>query len=392
MVVKHHVLFRGASFQAGNGLQVSKRLLSNSTMTHSADDKFWERIMAYPEKHRWPLLIIAAAAALTVVMLVSITMGPAGITFMEALGLIWAKLPLVGGLVDTGRYPDTHQVIVYQVRAPRVLLAALVGAALAAVGATFQGLFKNPMADPYIIGVSSGAALGAAVAIVTGLGLVLGYWALPLAAFAGAVLSTVLVYNIARVGGKVPVYTLLLAGVALSSFFSAIMSFIMIINANELQQIVFWMLGSFAGKDWSHIRVALPVILAGIAGLWIFARDLNAMMFGDDTARHLGIDTEKLKKLILVLSAVTVAAGVAVSGTIGFVGLIVPHTVRLVVGPDHRILLPMAALTGSSFMVVTDTLARIAIAPAEIPVGVITAFFGAPFFIYLLQWKKTGVF
>lgn len=348
--------------------------------------------MAYPQKRLWTLIFLASLAGLLLIMLLSITLGPAGISLLEALELILAKIPLLKGLVNPEQYPDTHHAIIYQVRMPRVILAALVGSALAATGTTFQGLFKNPMADPYVIGISSGAALGASMAIVSGFSNVLGFGAVPLTAFGGALLSTLIVYNVARVGGKVPVFTLLLAGIALSSFMSALMSLIMILNTRELQQIIFWMLGSFSGKKWSHVAVAAPVILAGISGLWVFARDLNAMLFGEETARHLGIDAEKIKKLLLILAAVTVAAAVAVSGTIGFVGLIIPHLVRLLIGPDHRILLPVAALTGASFMVATDTFARMAIAPAEIPVGVITALFGAPFFIYLLRRKKKDVF
>ncbi|MFA7467556.1 MAG: iron chelate uptake ABC transporter family permease subunit [Desulfotomaculaceae bacterium] len=348
--------------------------------------------MPYPAKQLWHLLIAVGMSGLFVIMIFCFTLGPANITFGEALVLLLAKIPFLGQLFDLSRYPETHQVILYQVRLPRVILAALVGAALAAVGTTFQGIFRNPMADPYIIGVSSGAALGAAIAIVTGLSVMLGMWALPLAAFLGAVLSTWLVYNLARVGGRVPVYTLLLAGVALSAFMSALMSFVMIVNASELQQIIFWMLGSFSGRDWSHVLVAAPVIILGIISLWVFSRDLNAMLFGEETAQHLGIETEKLKKILLVLSAITVAAAVSVSGTIGFVGLIIPHMVRLFTGPDHRILLPVAALTGASFMVITDTFARVALAPTEIPVGIITAFFGGPFFIYLLKRKKSNLF
>jgi len=348
--------------------------------------------MAYPQKQFWPVIFLASLIGLLVIMLFSITLGPAKISFLEAFKLILAKLPVLKGLVNPDQYPATHQVIVYQVRMPRVILAALTGSALAAVGTAFQGLFKNPMADPYVIGVSSGAALGASIAIVSGLSNVFGFGAVPLVAFGGALLSTWIVYNVARVGGKVPVYTLLLAGVALSSFMSALMSLIMVLNSRELHQIIFWMLGSFSGKNWSHVAVAAPVIVLGVTGLWLFARDLNALLFGEETARHLGIDAERTKKLLLVLASVTVATAVAVSGTIGFVGLIIPHMARLVVGPDHRILLPTAALAGASFMVATDTFARTAIAPTEIPVGIITAFFGGPFFIYLLRRKKTGVF
>lgn len=348
--------------------------------------------MTYPAKRFWPLMLLCAVALLLFLMLFSLTLGPAQISIMESFLLIISAIPGAGSLIDVNQFPSIHQVIIVDIRMPRVILAALVGSALAAVGTTFQGLFKNPMADPYIIGVSSGAALGAAIAIVLGAESMISFWALPAAAFLGALLSTWLVYNIARVGGRVPVYTLLLSGVALSAFASALMSFVMILNASEMRQIVFWMLGSFSGKGWSHVTVAFPFILLGILGLWVFARDLNAMLFGEDTAQNLGIDTERLKKLLLIIAALTVAAAVAVSGTIGFVGLIIPHIVRLLVGPDHRILLPASVLAGASFMVATDTLARIALAPTEIPVGIITAFFGGPFFIYLLRRKKTGIY
>ena len=344
-------------------------------------------------RKRWRCLALCLGlASLLLIMVVSMTLGPADISFPEALELTLGKIPFLRGLVDPDKYPAAHQSIVYRVRMPRVLLASLVGGALAAVGAALQGLFKNPMADPFVIGVSSGAALGATAAIVTGFSAVLGLWALPLAAFCGALLATGVVYQVARVGNTLPVHNLLLAGIALSSFMSALMSFILLFNNRELHQVVYWMLGSFSGKDWSHLQVAAVIILTGIAVLWVFAKDLNAMLFGEETARHLGIDTERAKKLLLVVSSFTVAAAVAVSGTIGFVGLIVPHIMRLIVGPDHRILLPAAAMAGGAFLVAADTFARIALAPAEIPVGIITAFFGGPFFIYLLRRKKRGVF
>lgn len=337
-------------------------------------------------------IILASLLFLLFIMVFSVTIGPAGITFKEALDMLLAKVPGVKNLIDISQYPDTHQTIVYNVRMPRIILAALVGGALAGVGTTFQGLFKNPMADPYVIGISSGAALGAAIAIVTGLGRVWGVWALPMMAFVGALVTTVLVYQLARVGNKLPVFNLLLAGVALSSFMTAILSFIMILHSQELAQIIHWTLGSFSGKEWTQVKITAPVILLGIMILWFFARELNAMLFGEDTAKHLGVDAEKIKLMILIVAALTVASGVAVSGTIGFVGLIVPHAMRLLIGPDHRFLLPCAVLVGAAFLVATDTFARIALAPTEIPVGIITAIFGGPFFIYLLRKKKTGVF
>lgn len=322
------------------------------------------------------------------VCLFAVTVGPAEITLGQTIKVLLSQIP---GLDTAYLFEDigaTQKTIVYDIRLPRVLLAALVGIALASVGATFQGLLRNPMADPYIIGVSSGAALGATIAIVTGLSALIGYLAVPWAAFLGSIASTFTVYHIARTGYGVPVYTLLLAGVALSAFLSAIMSLLMVINADEMRQIVFWLLGSFSGRNWGHVQAAAPLILIGTVALNCFARELNILLFGDHTAQHLGINVEKTKKILLVLGAFTAAAAVSVSGTIGFVGLIVPHGVRLVVGPDHRILLPVSAVAGGIFMVITDTFARTALAPAEIPVGIITALFGGPFFIYLLKRRK----
>ncbi|KUO51626.1 MAG: iron ABC transporter [Desulfitibacter sp. BRH_c19] len=332
--------------------------------------------------------IVFLAILLIFVCLTAVTIGPADITLGQTVKILLSEIPVLGDSIVLDDVKVSQQTIVLQIRFPRILLAALVGIALATVGATFQGLLKNPMADPYIIGVSSGAALGATIAIVTGLSAVLGYFAVPWMAFIGALISTYTVYNIARVGNSVPVYTLLLAGVALSAFMSAIMSFLMVLNSNEMQQIMFWLLGSFSARNWGHVQAAAPLILIGVVIINCFTRELNVMLFGDHTAQHLGIDAERTKKLLLTLGAFTAAAAVSVSGTIGFVGLIIPHGVRLVVGPDHRALMPISALVGGIFMVATDTFARTLLGSVEIPVGIITAMLGGPFFIYLLKRKK----
>lgn len=323
------------------------------------------------------------------IMILAVTIGPANVTLSQAANIIGNKIPFINNITDISNIKSSQETIILQVRLPRIILAALTGMALAAVGTTFQGLLKNPMADPYIIGVSSGSALGASMAIVSGISIALGYFMVPLAAFIGALISIFTVYNIARVGNKIPVYNLLLSGVALSSFLSAFTSLLMILNSNETSQILYWMLGSFSGKTWEHVNIAFPFISIGILSLYFFSRDLNLLLFGESTAQNLGINVEKTKKLLLVLGSFTVASAVAVSGTIGFVGLIVPHSMRLIVGSDHRILIPAASLAGGIFMVFTDTIARTVLSPTEIPVGIITALFGGPFFIYLLKTKKT---
>ena len=336
--------------------------------------------------------IIALVILLKFVCLIAITIGPADITLSQAVRILLSQVPVLGGNIALDGISISQQTIVLEIRFPRVLLAALVGIALATAGATFQGLLRNPMADPFIIGVSSGAALGATIAIITGLSVVVGYLAVPWMAFVGALISIYTVYFIAKTGNRVPIYTLLLAGVALSFFMNAIMSFLMVINSENMQQIVFWLMGSFSGRHWGHVQVVAPMIIIGVIIINYFARDLNVMLFGDNTAQNLGINVERSKKLLLGLAAFTAAAAVSVSGTIGFVGLIVPHAVRLVVGPDHRNLLPLSALVGGIFMVLADTVARTLMGSVEIPVGVITAMLGGPFFIYLLKRKQRNEF
>lgn len=326
---------------------------------------------------------------LGIAMVFAITIGPANVSFFQVTNIVGNKIPLLNNISDITNIKASQETIILNVRLPRIILATLTGMALATVGTAFQGLLKNPMADPYIIGVSSGAALGAATAIVSGISISLGYFMVPLAAFLGALFSILIVYNIARVGNKVPVYNLLLSGVALSSFLSALTSLLMILHSNETTQILYWMLGSFNGKTWEHVRIALPLISFGVIGLYFFSRELNLLLFGETTAQNLGINVEKTKKIILILGSFTVASAVAVSGTIGFVGLIIPHSMRLVVGSDHKILLPASSLAGGIFMVFADTIARTVLSPGEIPVGIITALFGGPFFIYLLKSKKT---
>ena len=242
--------------------------------------------------------------------------------------------------------------IFLQIRLPRVFLAALVGASLAVAGATFQGLFRNPLADPYIIGGSSGAALGATLAVVSGLSLGLaGFGAVPLMAYAGGLATIILVYRVSRQGDAVPILMLLLAGIAVSAFLSALVSLFIYFSGERLHQIVFWMMGGLGAAKWSYVRIMIPYVLVGFSIIYFFARELNALLLGEETASYLGIEVEKLKKVFLAAASLLVAAAVSTSGIIGFVGLVVPHMVRLVAGPDHRFLLPASALCGAILLI-----------------------------------------
>ncbi len=277
---------------------------------------------------------------------------------------------------------DMIRKLIFEVRLPRVIGALLVGGGLAAAGCVMQGLFRNPMADPYIIGTSTGGALGAACAIVF-----LGGLLMPLFAFIGAAASTITVYIISQRNGRMAVETLLLSGIAVSLFLSAMLSFIMYLSGNSLHQIMFWMMGGFWNMYWDDVGLALLIPAAAVI-LYIFSRDLNVMALGEEEAIHLGVNTERTKKILLVVSTLITAIAVSVSGCIGFVGLIIPHIMRIFTGPDHRILLPASVLAGSILLIWADTFARTL--PVEIPVGIVTAFLGAPFFIYLLR-RRTRV-
>ena len=326
-------------------------------------------------------LVVASAA-------ISLSVGPVGIPVGNIGSIV---LSLFG--FEAGGFARTEQLVVEQIRLPRIVIGALVGGALGAAGAAMQGLFRNPMADPGIIGVSSGGALGAVVAISTGMA-GLFFLALPAFAFVGAVGAAFLVYGIAAVGGRFSMATLLLAGVAVNAFISAIVSAIVILlpDNGALREVIFWLAGGLDSRSWEHVRVAAPPILAGAAVIMLMARDLNLLTLGDDEARSMGVRVEAARVVLLGAAALVTGAAVAVSGVIGFVGLVTPHILRLLVGPDHRALIPMSALGGAVFVLAADTVARTIIQPAEFRIGVLTAFLGAPFFIFLLIRNKRQVY
>lgn len=336
--------------------------------------------------------LIGSFIVLMCLIIFSSTMGAAKISFLESIRIVMSKIPVIGEFILNNEVEKSHYLIVLKIRMPRILLGALVGMGLSVVGSAFQGMFRNPMADPYVLGISSGAALGATAAIVLGLEYtVLGFGFITVCAFAGAILTTYFVYNIAKVGSKIPTVTLLLAGIAIGFLLSSIISIIMIFNRNQIENIVYWIMGSVSAASWNQVGMLFPVVLACTTVITAFSRELNIMSTGEETARSLGVNSELVKKVLLSVSSVLVAACVSVSGIIGFVGLIVPHIVRLILGSDHRIILPFSAVGGAIFMVVCDTMARTIAAPAEIPVGAVTSVFGAPFFIYLLIKSKRRV-
>lgn len=326
------------------------------------------------------------AVAVIAVMLLSVSVGPVKISVPVIVKMLLHKLGIFNNMSG---WQQTEESIVFQVRLPRVLGGALVGAALSTAGVLFQGLFRNPMADPYIIGTAAGAAFGSTLAMLLPLSLVFyGFGLVPIAAFLGALGSVMMVYRLARFGGKAPIVSMLLAGFVMSSFLVAIVMLLLTMSDRlglRLHQVFVFLMGGISVTYWQQVAVIAPIVLGGIVATRFFAVHLNAFSVGEEGAAYLGIDVEREKRIILGLGSLLTACAVSLGGLIGFVGLIMPHAMRLVLGPDHRLLLPAAAMAGAAFIVIADLLARTLLGPAEIPVGVLTALIGAPFFIYLLR-------
>ena len=315
------------------------------------------------------------------------TIGAVSVPFSTTFGILLDKLPFVDLNAD---WSSSTQTIILDIRLPRVILAGVVGIALAVAGATYQGLFRNPLADPYLIGVAQGAALGAAIGFILPITAPdLAFSIIPIFAAIGALVTVLLVYSMARVGSTIPVTTLILSGVAVGSLLMALVSYVITISGDKIQGIVFWMMGSFSLSQWTEVKFALPVIILGSAFIFMFARSLNIIQLGEDQAKQLGVDVEKQKLMLLTAATLITAAAVSFVGIIGFVGIIIPHAVRLIWGADYRFLLPFSALIGAIFLIAADIVSR-TIAPSEIPIGIITAVCGAPFFLYLLR-KRTKV-
>ena len=324
------------------------------------------------------LFVLLLLAIVTATMLGGVT-----IPVKETVTILLDALPFVH--LDTS---TTFEKIILQIRLPRVLVAGCVGAGLAVAGVVMQSIFRNPMADPGIIGVSSGGTLGGVVAIYFGITSI-GSFMTPLLGFIGAFLTLSIVYFISTSNGRTSILTLLLTGVAISSFLSACTSLLLSYsNVAQLQQILYWLMGDLNGRDWDHLKLMILPVLISCVIFYFYRQELDILLLGEEEAKNLGINVQLTRNILLIVASLLTGVCVSLTGAIGFVGLIVPHMIRFVVGPSHRLLLPASILGGGIFLIVADLIARLLIRPAELQIGIITAFFGAPFFIYLIILNK----
>ncbi|GKV65374.1 MULTISPECIES: iron ABC transporter permease [unclassified Sporosarcina] len=335
---------------------------------------------------RFTLLVGILLAALIASMTFAVMVGSVGIT----PSIIWEVLFSKIGLSVEAAASKAQSVIIWEIRLPRVILAAIVGASLAISGAAIQALVRNPIADPYILGVSSGASVGATMVILLGAFSFLGSYALSFAAFLGAIFAVVIVFLLARVNGRTSVIRLLLAGIAISMVFSAMTNFMLMTSKQQggIQAVMHWMLGSLAGAKWTTIGIPFFIFLLVFILLLLNYRQLNGLLLGEELATTLGINLDRFRIFIILVVSLLTGVVVASSGSIGFVGLIIPHLVRMIVGSNYKLLLPVSALMGAVFLVWADMIARIAIAPEEMPIGIITAVCGGPFFIWMLRRRR----
>ncbi|MBD9697888.1 iron ABC transporter permease [Flavimobilis sp. GY10621] len=341
-------------------------------------------------RRRGVVLLCGLVVALLAAATLSAVSGQTPVTAAEVLGAVLHRLG-----IDAGPLPAHPQgeATLWVARFPRIVLGLLVGAALGCAGALMQGVFGNPLAEPGVIGISSGAAVGACLVIVLP-GSVLGATgslAVAGAAFVGGLVTTAVVYALARANGRTEVVTLVLTGVAVNAFAAGVLAFLVYVaDPSAREQIVFWQLGSLNGATWRSVGIVAPMVVAGLVGSWLLARRLDLLSLGERAARHVGLDVERLRQVAIVLVALLTSAGVAFTGIIAFVGLVVPHVVRMVAGPGHRVLLPASALGGALVLVVADLVARTAVAHAELPLGMLTSLVGGPFFFWLLRRTRAS--
>ncbi len=347
--------------------------------------------MAVPLGLAYPWLRLAAGLVVLVVIgILAIAIGSVYIPPWTVARILLDAAPVMD---ISQTWPDAWGTIVWQLRFPRIILAGMVGAALAVSGATYQGLFRNPLADPFFLGVAAGAALGASLVLLTSVPVYFGGFSLlPLAAFAGAIATVSVTYGVVRRSGGLPLTSLILAGVAMSSLVTAVTSLLIIRSDPDVKPLLGWLMGGFIGSQWDDIYTILPYVVPGTLVMMAYSRILNTFQLTEEEARQLGVNVERTKLLLVALASLTAAAAVSVSGIIGFVGIIAPHAVRMVWGNDHRFLLPMCLLVGAGFLILADLTARTIASPSELPVGIVTAFCGAPFFLYLLRRSRSFSF
>jgi iron complex transport system permease protein len=342
-------------------------------------------LASLPVGRRLAVITGVLGGLLILALVISAAQGPAQIPYADVARLILRGLGFQTGL----GLPDSQLAIVNEVRLPRILVGMLVGAALATSGATIQGVFRNPLADPSIIGVTVGGSLGAVIAISTGL-ITSDLWVLPVFAFAGAMGAATLVYVLSLSNGQPQPVTLLLAGVAINALLGAFISSVLLFTNRfvEVQAILSWLIGGLRGRGWAHLAAIIVPVPLTLAVMMLFARDINLLLLGDETAQGLGVNVPRMRFLLLAVACLATGAAVSIAGPIGFIGLVVPHVLRLIVGPDYRLLLPASALAGAVFLVATDMVARLVLQPAELQVGIVTALLGAPFFLFLLYRNR----
>lgn len=305
-----------------------------------------------------------------------------------SLNIGTAKVPILSFIISPDKKSNFYTIL-YNIRLPRILLAAAVGASLSCAGVAFQGLLRNPLADPYIIGTSAGAALGAAISIILfPQGIFLGFSIIPLVAFLTAMLTMLAIYHISKIDKKIPVETFLLSGIMMGAFMWSLVSFIFIVSRKDLPKIIYWLMGSLSYQDWPYFFMLIPYLIIGSLFLILYSYPLNILSLGEEKASHLGMDIEKTKLHIILAASLLTAAAVSASGLIGFVGLMIPHILRTILGPDHRVLIPSSILFGAIFLILADDVAKTIISPSEVPVGIITSLVGVPFFFYLLKNRK----
>lgn len=322
--------------------------------------------------------------------ILSIAAGPVFIPPGDLLRILVDGLPGVALNMD---WQSNFATIVHQIRLPHAVMILITGAALGGSGAAYQGVFRNPLADPYLIGVASGAGLGAVTAMaIRWPNALLGLYTIPVAAFLGALVTIVLVYSLARVGSSLPTTTLILAGVAVSAFATSLTSFLMLRSSHELRRAIGWLLGGSILSGWEPVLAVLPYVLIGLGLLTSSGHALNVLQFGEEQATQLGVSAERVKAFLLLAASLTTAAAVAFSGVIGFIGLIVPHLARLIWGQDYRKLIPLSILGGGTALLLADLFARVVLAPQVVPVGIVTALVGAPFFLWVLRRAKNQVY